>query len=93
MPKIKSFCPLARRILESVFFLQQLDVYSFGILLCEMCTRESPVPDQKLQQMALVNDRVLRDLIRRCVQRNQEARPTMEGILNELEAERSLRQR
>ena len=90
-------CPYFQDLMYIEFcffsFLQQLDVYSFGVLLCEMCTREFPVPDQKQQQIALVTDHVLRDLIRRCVQRNPEARPTMEEILNELEAEGSLRQR
>ena len=75
-----------------MFLSQQLDAYSFGVLLCEMCTRESPIPQQKEEQITLVTDHVLRDLIRRCVQQNPESRPTMEEILNELEAERSLRQ-
>ena len=76
-----------------MFLSQQLDAYSFGVLLCEMSTRESPIPQQKEEQITLVTDHVLRDLIRRCVQQDPEARPTMEEILNELEAERSLRQR
>ena len=73
---------------KAFFFHQQLDVYSFGVLLCEMCTRDFPIPEQKEEQIVLVTDHVLRDLIRRCVQQDPEARPTMEEILNELEAER-----
>ena len=52
-----------------------------------MCTREFPIPQQKPQQIALVTDHVLRDLIRRCMQQDPEARPTMEEILNELEVD------
>ena len=65
-----------------VYSPQQLDVYSFGMLLLEMCTRELPGPQQKEEQIALVPDHVLRGLIRRCVQQDPEARPTMEEILN-----------
>lgn len=63
----------------------KVDVYSFGVLLCEVCNRELPDPDRRDQQVAMVTDRALRGLIRRCIQQDPEARPSMEDIIGELE--------
>ena len=63
----------------------QVDVYSFGVLLCEMCIQEMPDPEKREQQVALVTNRVLRALIRGCLQSEPEARPSMEEINDELE--------
>ncbi len=60
-------------------------MYSFGVLLCEMCIRELPDPDRRDQQIAIVPNHVLRALIRGCVQREPGARPNMEEIIEELE--------
>ena len=66
-------------------FCFKVDVYSFGVLLCEICIRELPDPDRRDQQVAMVTDRTLRGLIRRCIYQDPEARPTMEDIIEELE--------
>ena len=58
-----------------------MDVYSFGVLLCEMCTRELPVPQQIQDQISLVANGVLRGLIMQCVARAPEARPTMSDVM------------
>jgi len=63
----------------------KVDVYSFGVLLCEMCIRELPDPERRNQQIAMVTSCLLRALIRRCVQREPAARPNMEEIIEELE--------
>nr|XP_058954885.1 uncharacterized protein LOC131782187 [Pocillopora verrucosa] len=63
----------------------KVDVYSFGVLLCEICIRELPDPDRRDQQVAMVTDRTLRGLIRRCIHQDPEARPSMEDIIEELE--------
>ncbi|XP_020622896.1 probable serine/threonine-protein kinase DDB_G0271682, partial [Orbicella faveolata] len=57
------------------------DVYSFGLLLCEMCIRELPVPQQIHQQIGLVTNGVLRELIMRCVARDPEARPAISDVI------------
>ncbi|KAL9975229.1 hypothetical protein ACROYT_G012363 [Oculina patagonica] len=63
----------------------KVDVYSFGVLLCEMCIRELPDPERRDQQIAMVENRLLRALVRRCVQTEPGARPNMEEIIEELE--------
>ena len=63
----------------------QVDVFSFGVLLCEMCIRELPNPERRDQQIAMVTNHVLRALVRRCVQTEPGARPNMEEIIEELE--------
>ena len=69
-----------------------MDVYSFGVLLCEMCTRELPVPQQIQYQISRVTNGVLRKLIRRCVARTPEARPTVSDVISVLTNKQSLRE-
>ena len=59
-------------------------MYSFGVLLCEMCIRQQPDP-QELHNQIGRTDGAFRGLIQRCVERNPEARPTMSEIISELE--------
>ena len=66
-------------------FRVQVDVYSFGVLLCEICIRELPDPDRRDVQVAMVTNHRLRALIRRCMLRYPKARPSMEYIIDELE--------
>ncbi|XP_078367581.1 uncharacterized protein LOC144651500 [Oculina patagonica] len=63
----------------------KIDVYSFGVLLCEMCIRESPDPERRIKQIAMVEDQKLQALIQLCVQSDPEDRPSMEEIIEELE--------
>ena len=60
-------------------------MYSFGVLLCEMCVRELPDPVRRDQQIALVTNRLLRGLIRACLQSDPGLRPNMQAIIEELE--------
>ena len=60
-------------------------MYSFGVLLCEICIRQLPDPDRRDEQVAMVTNSWLRALIRECLQRDPEARPSMEYIISELE--------
>ena len=59
-------------------------MYSFGVLLCEMCIRELPDPQRILGQILLIKNRVLRILVRRCVKTAPDARPAMSDVITEL---------
>ena len=60
-------------------------MYSFGVLFCEICIRELPDPDRRDEQGAMVTNRMLRALIRGCLQQDADERPSMEDIIGELE--------
>lgn len=60
-------------------------MYSFGLLLCEMCVRELPVPQEVHCQISQVTNGALRGLIEQYVKRDPEERPTMSDIIHELE--------
>lgn len=57
------------------------DVYSFGLLLLEMCIREYPVPDQLADQIQHVACPRLKELIRCCVQQVPGRRPGMDEVI------------
>ena len=65
--------------------IPQIDVYSFGLLLCEMCIRELPVPRQTEDQISLIKDEVLRNLVTSCAQQDPEERPKMTEVIGKLE--------
>ena len=62
-----------------------MDVFSFGLLLCEMCIGELPVPQEIRDQIGQVTNAVLRGLIQRCVQQDPKTRPAMSEVIAELE--------
>lgn len=64
---------------------KQVDVYSFGLLLCEMCIRELPDPQEVRFQIRQVPNGELRGLVQRCVNRDPEERPTMSDVIGGLE--------
>ena len=63
----------------------KMDVYSYGVLLLEMCSRRFPNPEeceallQRVQQPAMVA------LIQQCMEREPTRRPTMSDIIGQLE--------
>ena len=75
----------ANDLLEHYFLSNQVDVYSFGVLLCEMCIREQPDPEDRERQIERIIDCRHRGLVRQCVQREPWARPNMDTIIEELE--------
>ena len=60
-------------------------MYSFGLLLCEMCVGELPVPQEVHCQISQVTNGALRGLIEQCVKRDPRERPTLSDIISELE--------
>lgn len=62
-----------------------MDVYSFGVLLCEMCIREQPDPQGLSDQIKRVSDDTFRQLIRRCVEKEPDKRLTMAEVIPALE--------
>ena len=79
MTKSKTFFHFKHRS----FF--QLDVFSFGVLLCEMCVREMPDPERREEQVLLIRNGAFRNLVRRCLHANPAMRPHMAQIIQELE--------
>ena len=62
-----------------------MDVYSFGVLLCEMCVQEPPEPDRHDEQVDKMLNRALQKLVRWCLQTNPNYRPDMTEIIDKLE--------
>ena len=60
-------------------------MYSFGVLLCEMCIREMPDPERREEQVLLVRNRLFRNLVRQCLHADPAMRPDMAQIIQELE--------
>ena len=60
-------------------------MFSFGLLLCEMCIRELPVPNETQEQVSMIADQVLRDLVTSCVRQEPGERPTMAEVITVLE--------
>ena len=65
----------------------QMDVYSFGVLLCEMCIRQLPStsPHERQERIGRVRHTVLRNLVTTCVRPDPDDRPDMADVLRELE--------
>ena len=64
------------------FYLFLSIVFSFGVLLCEICIRKQLEPNRRDEQVAMVKNLTLRALIRRCLERAPEARTSIEDIRN-----------
>ena len=58
----------------------QVDVYSFGVLLCEMCVRELPDPQQRETQVSRMEPRRFQEIVQRCLWMEPGERPNMEEI-------------
>ena len=85
---LKACTVLHLSVLSFIYSLSVVRLMStVGLRLCEMSIRELPDPERREQQVAMVANNVLRALIRRCLETDPQARPTMEEIINEIETE------
>ena len=63
----------------------QADVFSFGILLYQIFTREYPEAGRRCEQVNKMSNRALQGLVRQCLQTNPDDRPDMTEIIGKLE--------
>ena len=68
-----------------------MDVYSYGVLLCEMFTKELPDPDRQKEQLSKVEDEFFRGLIEKCIKEKPKKRLTAEEIIEQLERRGNIR--
>ena len=66
----------------------KMDVYSFGMLFVEMVTRQlpSPVVFDREEQIQGVKWSTIRSLVERCTIRDPQSRPTIDKILQDINA-------
>ena len=64
----------------------KLDVYSYGVLLCEVIAAELPTTNRYQSMLKVVGEKwiAMRDLIVQCTQTSATARPTAAEIIDEL---------
>ena len=64
----------------------KLDVYSYGVLLCEVITSQFPDPDRFADMLQQVESQwpLMYNIITSCRQYHPDERPTMTRVLNEL---------
>ena len=63
-----------------------MDVYSYGVLLCEICIRECPIPECLDEQLSSMTNKNLRNLVRQCTKKEPEDRPTMQDVVFSLQS-------
>ena len=62
----------------------KMDVFSFGILMIEMCSGKFPDVDGRDRLIVSIKDRPFVKLIRKCIVFNREKRPGIDEILTDL---------
>lgn len=61
-------------------------MYSFGVLLCEMCIREHPAPHDRERQIDEIRNLNYRRLVGQCVHKHPRDRYSMDEVIDELQA-------
>ena len=62
----------------------KMDIYSFGVLLIEMCTCEFPVPERRPNLIETIQYPPLVRLIRQCLNEDRNQRPTAAQVIDYL---------
>ena len=60
----------------------KMDIYSFGVLLIEMCTCQFPVPERRAELIDTIEQPRLVQLIRQCLNANRDRRPTAAQLVD-----------
>eukprot|EP00795_Rhopilema_esculentum_P017603 gene17603-9244_t len=60
----------------------KVDIYSFGVMFCEMSIRELPVTEQRDQQIRLMGNQDYRVFVQRCIEADPVSRPDSEETVN-----------
>ena len=64
----------------------KMDIFSFGVLLVEMCTCDFPAPERCAELMESIRHEGLLNLIRRCLREDRDRRPTAAQLVDILQA-------
>ena len=64
----------------------KMDIYSFGVLLVEMCTCDFPAPERRDELIASIRHPRLVTLIMQCLRDNKDRRPTASQLVDILQA-------
>ena len=64
----------------------KMDIFSFGVLLVEMCTVQFPEVATREAMIRSIRERHWVDMIRGCIQENQQERPSASWIITQLKA-------
>ena len=64
----------------------KMDIYSFGVLLVEMCTCEFPAPERRPELIKSIQHPQLLNLITQCLNTDKDRRPTAAQLVNILQA-------
>ena len=63
----------------------KMDVFSFGVLLIEMCTAQFPDDDKQTTMIDIIRDRRWVEMIQQCTHQDQTQRPLMSQIITRLQ--------
>ena len=64
----------------------KMDIFSFGVLLVEMCTAQFPEVATREAMIRSISERHWVDMIRGCIQGDQQQRPSASQIITQLKA-------
>ena len=64
----------------------KMDIYSFGVLLVEMCTCDFPAPERRAELIESIQHPQLLNLIIQCLNTDKDRRPTADQLVNILQA-------